>query len=290
MSYRGLYLLRGEGHELARCCRLLGLSSSGFYDWTKSLYKKSSKRDPLEDKIISIFKEPKGTYGSPRILKTLKNEGEKVGKDRVAKIMRENDLKARKKKGFKPKTTVNNPSDRKSARVFRIEDYRVEGENQVWASDLTYIPTRTGFCYLVVVMDLYNREIKGWDLSDTMEAENTKRALTEAIRKSSGDLSNTVFHSDQGVQYCSKVVRDRLALLRMTQSMSRKGNCYDNAFVESFFSTMKAELEKSVFDDFVEAKKTIFEYIEGWYNRKRMHSSLGYLSPMDYKLQNGYVA
>ena len=195
--------------------------------------------------------------------------------------MREEGLSAKKKRAFRPKTTINNPGDKKSPRAFKIKETKVEGPNQVWVSDLTYLPTGNGFCYLVTVMDLFNREIKGWDVSDSMEAGNTKNALLGAIRDTSGPLNGLTFHSDQGVQYCSGEVRSKLEILNVKQSMSRKGNCYDNAFAENFFGTMKNEMEFNHFGNLEEAKREIINYIN-WYNRERMHSSLGYLSPVEY--------
>lgn len=138
-------------------------------------------------------------------------------------------------------------------------------------------------------MDLYNREIKGWDVSDSMDAGRTKAALLKAVKSTPGSLREMTFHSDQGVQYCSSAVRDKLKLMKITQSMSRKGNCYDNAFVESFFHSLKNELEKTKFNDLDEARRMIFEYIN-WYNRERLHSSLGYLSPMDYAKETNRLA
>lgn len=270
---------------MRRCCELLSVSYSGFYSWLNRKPSNRKKKDgELKSRILSIFDKSKKNYGSPRIQKSLKASGEKIGKDRVARLMKEEGLSARKKKAFRPKTTINNPSDKKSPRVYKIESGASTAENKVWASDLTYIQTNRGFCYLVVVMDLYNREIKGWNLSESMEAENTKTALLKAVKSTPGDLRELTFHSDQGVQYCSKTLRNKLKLMNITQSMSRKGNCYDNAFVESFFHTLKNELEKSKFESLTEARKMIFEYIN-WYNRERLHSSLGYLSPMDYAAQ-----
>jgi len=234
---------------------------------------------------LSIFGNSKRAYGSPRIQKSLQRDGEKIGKDKVAKLMKEEGLSAKKKKAFRPKTTLNNPSDKKSERIFKIEETEVTGPNQVWVSDLTYLPTGKGFSYLVTVMDLFNREIKGWDVSDSMEAVNTKEALLMAIKATPGSLRELTFHSDQGVQYCSSDVREILELLKITQSMSRKGNCYDNAFAESFFGSMKNELEYNHFCNLDEAKKEIFRYIN-WYNRERFHSGLGYLSPLEYVDRN----
>lgn len=203
--------------------------------------------------------------------------------------MRESNLRAKGKKAFRPTTTINNPNDYKSPRVYKIEEHKIEKENEIWASDLTYIHTEEGFCYLTVVLDLWNREIKGRNIALTMEAKNTKDAFLSAVQGSPGRLNKTIFHSDQGIQYCSKEVRDKIKLLDLTQPMSRKGNCYDNAFVESFFHSLKTELDHKVFENFEEAKEEIFEYID-WYNEKRLHSSLGHLSPRDYVKQDSHQA
>lgn len=291
MKYGGILLLGIEGHSVEGCCELLDVSSSGFYDWKNRLPSKRQKEnDALKKEIIEIHKDSKGTYGSPRIKASLENKGHIVGKDRVAKLMREENISVRKKKAYVPKTTINNPSDIKSARLFKIEETKIIKPNQIWASDLTYIPTEEGFMYLVVVLDLFNREVKGWDISDSMEAKQTVKAFINAVRKLKGRADKIIFHSDQGVQNCAKELRRKLKLLGFLQSMSRKGNCYDNAFVESFFHSLKNELEKKIFKTKEEAKKAIFEYIETWYNNKRLHSSLGYMSPMDYEQQFGLVA
>lgn len=290
MKFRGITLLRAEGHALRSCCELLKVSCSGFYEWQRRQPSKRTLRDlDLKEKVQHIFDENKGRYGSPRVQKALENQGDKVSQNKVAKLMQEEDLRAKGKKAFRPKTTINNPSDKKSPRLYKIEDHNVKNENEVWASDLTYIQTKKGFCYLTVVMDLWNREIKGRNFAATMEAKNTKDAFLSAVKNSSGRLNQTLFHSDQGVQYCSKEVRDKLKVLGVTQSMSRKGNCYDNAFMESFFHSLKTELDHKVFENFEEAKKEIFEYIN-WYNEKRLHSSLGYLSPKDYVKQDNRQA
>ena len=291
MKYRGIVLLSEEGHSVEICCELMNVSTSGYYDWKKrppSIRQRAN--EVLKTKIKEIHKESKGTYGSPRIKASLEKRGHTVGKDRVAKLMREEGVKARQKKAFIPKTTVNNPSDIKAERIFKIEKTEVNRPNQVWASDLTYIPTEEGFVYLVVVMDLFNRQIKGWDLSDSMEAKHTLKAFLNATRTYQGRVREAIFHSDQGVQNCETEFRKRLKLLGFEQSMSRKGNCYDNAFVESFFHTLKNELEVKIFKTKEEAKKEIFEYIETWYNNKRLHSSLGYMTPIEYEQQFGHVA
>lgn len=274
--------MKEEGHPVKKCCELLKISYSGFYDWLNKGPSKRKERDGvLKAKILSIFGKSDESYGSPRILRALQNDGETIGKDKVAKLMREEGLSAKKKKAFRPKTTINNPNTKKSPRVFKGDESKVSGPNQVWVSDLTYLPTGKGFSYLVTVMDIFNREIKGWDVSDSMEAINTKNALLMAIRSSHGPLNGLTFHSDQGIQYCSSDVREKLQLLNIEQSMSRKGNCYDNSFAESFFGTLKSEMRINHFGDLDEAKREVFRYLN-WYNRERMHSSLGYLSPVEY--------
>lgn len=291
MKYRGIVLLKTEGHSISLCCELLDVSSSGFFDWRKRLpSNRTIKNGEIKAKILNIFSDSKKTYGSPRIKAALERSGDLVGKDRVARLMKEEGLEARRKKAFRPKTTINNPSDKKSERVFKIEETEVTKLNQVWVSDLTYIPTLEGFSYLVTVMDLFNREIIGWDLSDSMEAKHTTIALGRALANTEGKPNELIFHSDQGVQYCSGELRQRLELMEMIQSMSRKGNCYDNAFAESFFHTLKNELAEKIFTTKEEARKAIFEYIECWYNTKRLHSSLGYMSPKEYAEKYSYAA
>jgi len=268
----------------------MGVSCSGFYSWSKrGARTRAMKDDLLKAKILNIFNSSKKTYGSPRIKKKLERDGEKVGKNRVARLMREEGLIVKRKKAFRPKTTINNPNDKKSPRVFKGGDRQVSGPNQIWVSDLTYLPTGRSHCYLVTVMDLYNREIKGWDVSNSMEAINTKNAFLEAVRNTSGPLSGLIFHSDQGIQYCSGAIRKKLKFLDITQSMSRKGNCYDNAFAESFFGTMKSEMEFNHFGNLSEARKEVGKYVS-WYNKSRLHSSLGYMSPVEYIEENRLAA
>ena len=159
MKYRGITLLSEEGHAIEICCELLDVSTSGFYDWKKRLpSKRQSTNEALKVEIKKIYKESKGTYGSPRIKACLERKGHHLGKDRVAKLMKEENIRVHQKKSFVPRTTLNNPSDRKSDRLFKIEETEIVRPNQIWASDLTYIPTEEGFVYLVVVMDLFNRK------------------------------------------------------------------------------------------------------------------------------------
>jgi len=290
MKFGLLYLLKDEGHPLNKACKLLEASTSGFYDWLKGRSSKRKESDnKLKLKIRDVFEKSDQNYGSPRIHKSLRKNGEAVSENKVAKLMREEGISAQKKKAFRPKTTINNPNTNKSPRVFDGDTSHVTGPNQVWVSDLTYLSTGDGFSYLVTVMDLYNREIKGWDVSDSMDAINTKEALLMALRASPGTLNGLVFHSDQGVQYCSSEVRDKLNFLNIDQSMSRKGNCYDNSFAESFFGSLKREMRVTHFEDLNEAKREVFRYLN-WYNQDRLHSSLGHMSPVEYLYENCLAA
>lgn len=291
MKFRGIVLLAEEGHSVQTCCELFDVSTSGYYDWkSRGPSSRAVANEAIKTQIKEIHKESKGTYGSPRIKASLERRGQHGGEDRVVKVMKEENIRARQKKAFVPKTTVNNPEDKKSERLFKIESTEVTKPNQVWASDLTYIPTTEGFLYLVVVLDLFTRQIKGWDLSDSMEAKHTVRAFMRAVKTYKGRASKVIFHSDQGSQNCAVEMRKKLILLGFQQSMSRRGNCYDNAFVESFFHSLKNELEEKTFKTKEDARKAIFEYIEAWYNNKRLHSSLGYRTPAEFEQQFGHVA
>ena len=188
--------LKSRKHSTRLCCHLLGVVQSSFYGWTnRSPSKRKIDNKKLSGKIVDIFENSKKSYGYPRVYNQLKRQGEVIGRNKVARLMRLKGLKAVKRKAFVPRTTVNSPGSRKSPRVFKIEDFQVKRENGVWASDLTYLPLVKGFCYLVVVMDLYNREVKGWDLSESMESSQTRKALFGAVRSSSGSLRGTIFHS-----------------------------------------------------------------------------------------------
>jgi transposase InsO family protein len=271
-----------DRHPVAVCCELFGVSRSGYYDWLKRPSSTRAQREEaLEAKVVTAFVQNKGRYGSPRIARRLRNDGEVVSENKVAEIMREKGLSAMSRKAFRPTTTINNPSLKKSPRVYEIGETEVVSENQVWASDLTYIPMKGRFLYLVIILDLYNRKVKSWTLEESMDASHTLQTLKGAVRETPGSLARLTFHSDQGSQYCSSTVRSSLKFLRITQSMSRKGNCYDNAFVESFFHTLKNELDIEHCESKQEVAAEIESYIS-WYNCERMHSSLDYLSPEEF--------
>ena len=291
MKFQQISTLKEKGHSISVCCSYFNVSESGYYAFrSRTPSKRRLEDETLKVEILSIHKASKKTYGVPRIHNRLQNKGKQLGKTRVSRLMREEGLSAKSKKRFIPKTTVSDPSSNKAPRIYQIETAKVTKTNQVWASDLTYIPTKEGFMYLVVILDLFSRKVIGWDLSSDMLATRTHAAFIRALQHAQPGNRSIIFHSDQGSQYTEGPFRKRLKLMGFQQSMSRRGNCYDNAYVESFFHTLKNEIETPVFRTKKEAKETIFDYIETWYNSERIHSSLGYLSPVEYEQKHKHAA
>lgn len=274
------HLSTDKRHSVAGICKDLGYSRSTYYT---RLERYNVDRDiDLKTAIKSIFEDSKCRYGSPRVTAELWSIGYQVGENKVANLMRDMGLRVSNKPSFKPKTTINDPASTKSPRVFKVEDSTIEGPDEVWCSDLTYLPYGNSFLYLVIYLDVFTRKIKSWELSTNMKAGHTKRAFLKAVKQTGGQLNNLIVHSDQGVQYSWSEYRETLKLLKSTQSMSRRGNCYDNAFAESFFATLKRELSWKHCKSEYEVKKEIEEYMK-WYNEKRRHSSLGNISPMEFE-------
>ena len=219
----------------------------------------------------------------PRIYAAIRKEGLKVNKKRIARIMRANDIRAKTKKRFKVTTRQN--SRAKASENLLKGNFSSEKENRIWTSDITYLWTKEGWLYLAVVMDVYSRKIVGWSLGSSLSKQLVIKALMMAIlhRKPEAGI---IFHSDRGSQYTSSSVRNLLKSYQMTQSMSSSGNCYDNAITESFFHTLKIELIFwNRYQSREEAKRSIFEYIEIFYNRERLHSALNYLSPVEFEMK-----
>lgn len=239
----------------------------------------------LKAEISRLFENSKGTYGSPRIFQELSRKGHPSSENTVAKLMKELGLTADLKKKYKVMTTDSAHSNPIAPRIFKIEDDLAKYPQEVWGADITYVPFENKFLYLSVVLDFGTRKVVGWSITDTLETTGVLKALDMAFTHE-GDKAGIICHSDRGVQYASKVYRDFLDGKEAIPSMSRKGNCYDNALVESFFKTFKNEfLWRKKFNSEEELMNGIFEYIEIWYNRKRIHSSLGYLSPLEYELK-----
>jgi putative transposase len=270
--------------KVQRMTELLEVSKSGFYRYLKrSPGKRSQENSFLLAKVKEIYDQGRKCYGSPRITASLRQQGYSVGHNRVARIMRENNLKAKMKR--KRVNTTDSNHSRPVAENVLNRQFQVPEMNCVWAGDITYIPTREGWLYLAIVLDLHSRKVVGWSMSQTMETELVTGAMDMALQ-----LRNTepglLFHSDRGSQYASQSFQEYLKGYGVAQSMSRRGNCYDNACSESFFGTLKLECCDKVFESRKEASSNIFEYIEVFYNRQRLHSTLGYLSPEQFEQQN----
>jgi len=262
-------------------CSHFGLSRSGFYSWQSS--STASHKQIIFDEIASVFNESKSTYGSPRIHKELLDLGYKISENTVAKYMNEMGLDARFKKRFQVMTTDSNHNSPIADRVFKAEESLPDGPFQVLAGDITYLRIGNSFLYLAVVIDLYNREVVGWSMSHSLKSNLVVEAMKMALTKCNSK-TKFIFHSDRGSQYASEVFRGLLESKDLTPSMSRRGNCYDNCYVESWFKSLKSEwIYRHHYSTESELRSLVFEYIETWYNTKRRHSSLDYMSPKDYK-------
>jgi transposase InsO family protein len=277
-----------EQQDVSVCCQTLSVSRSGFYSWLKRpLSVRKTENERIWQKIKKIWQTSRETYGLPRIMDQLKKDGEKCSKNRVSKIMKKNNIQGVGKKKFKVLTTDSNHTLPIAERIFKTEmaSEQVTAVNQYWGGDITYIATEEGWLYLAIFLDLLTRKIVGHSMQDSMHTGLVLDALDMGLmRQGLADGNALVAHSDRGSQYAAEQYRDVLAAKNITASMSRKGNCYDNAFVESFFRTLKVELVyRKKFKTKQEAKDAIFEFIEVWYNRQRTHSSLGYMTPVEYE-------
>jgi transposase InsO family protein len=265
-------------------CSVLGVSRSGFYAWRKRPKSSRASEDAvLAKKIIKVYTLSRGTYGSPRVHAELREQGEVVGRKRIARLMRDRGLVARSKRRFRPTTTDSNHSQPVAENLLNRSFERIL-PNQAWVGDITYIPTGEGWLYLAVLIDLFSRRVVGWAMSDRIDRQLTLNALEMAIVNRGRAVKDVLHHSDRGSQYASADYRQALVDRGLVASMSRKGNCWDNAVAESFFSTLKWELiHRRPFETRSDARRAIFEYIEVFYNRRRRHSALGYLSPMQFE-------
>ena len=263
-------------------CRVLEVSSSGYYLWRKDKpSRRSLEDDKLKVDIERIHQESKRTYGSPRIHAALRANGIRCGRKRVARLMRDRGLKPKQKKRFK--ATTDSKHDLPVAANQLDRQFEPDQVNRVWAADITYVWTAQGWLYLAVVLDLFSRRVVGWGMQPTL-ARGLVMAALEMAKISRRPGRDLMHHSDRGSQYASDDYQRLLEEMNVVCSMSRKGNCWDNAPVESFFATLKCELiHHKRYRTRDEARADIFEYIETWYNRNRVHSSLGYLSPCAYE-------
>ena len=260
------------------------MSSSGFYYWLKHpIGIGSVKQAALLSKVTQIHKDSRYRYGSPRITAELKSMGIIVSRPRVARLMRKANIRSIIRKKYQVQTTDSNHACQPAPNILG-RDFYAGDIGQKWVSDLTYIRTGEGWLYLTTIMDLADRKIVGWALSQTMEAGQTTISAWQMAIKNRPITQELVFHSDRGIQYACNEFRRHLMGFPVSQSMSRKGNCWDNAVAESFFKTMKTEMVyHENFDTIAQARLAIFEYIEIWYNRNRRHSTLGYLTPLEFE-------
>lgn len=267
-------------------CDTLNISRSGYYAWKR---RPESERDQknrdLTARIRLIHDKSDGTYGSPRITAELRAEGTSCGKNRVARLMKQEGLASESVKKFKIKTTDSKHDLPIAERIFETEHVEsVMAPNQVWGGDITYIETEEGWLFLAIFLDLFTRKVVGFSCDDNMRTELVLNALSMALGRQEVNEGELVAHTDRGSQYAADEFRQKLAVAGIIASMSRKGNCYDNAHVESFFHSLKTELVyRRNFKTRQEAKQAIFEWIEVWYNRQRRHSSLEYMSPEEYE-------
>ena len=272
-----------DTYTITELSRALGLRRGGYYEYLENREGSRAREDvQLQEEIQALHRESRGSYGRPRLRKALAARGYRCGNDRVAKLMKQLQIQGKSPRKYRVCTTDLAHSYRVAPnRLAQVKD--LKGPDQVWASDITYIKTQTGWAYLALVMDLYSLRIVGWSLRDHLHTGLTQEALERAVR--SRRLSRgLIHHSDRGVQYASDQYQRLLRRHQMSPSMSRKGNCYDNATMESFMGSLKAELDMpESYSTIEKARKEIFNYIEIFYNRKRLHSSLGYQSPVDFE-------
>jgi transposase InsO family protein len=266
-------------------CEVLGVSRSGYYDWKNRPCCERSKADAqLAVQIAAAHTKSRKRYGSPRVHRALRRKGICVGKKRVERLMREKGIVARQKRRFR-RTTDSNHADPIAPNIVQ-RDFEPSALNEVWAGDVTYIATHEGWAYLAVLLDLCSRRVVGWAMSDTNDTSLALEALHRAVRSRAGVPSGLVHHTDRGSPYASDDYRSALAKRGIVASMSRKGDCWDNAVAESFFATLRAELvDDERYPSRRGAERSIGEYIDSFYNTDRLHSHLDYVSPIEFELK-----
>ncbi len=284
MKYQAIEACKTE-FRVSRLCAVLKIAESGYYAW---LHRVPSSREQenrqLQQRICTLWKQYRGIYGAPRIHAELQEEGIRAGHNRVARLMREAGIQGKTACKRRPHTTQSDPSHPVAANLLDRQ-FTAHRSNEVWLTDITYIDTAEGFLYLAAVMDLYSRQIVGMTMADHLRTELVESALDMALTQRRPPR-HLLHHSDRGCQYTSLDYQKRLTASHMTVSMSRVGNCWDNAPMESFWATLKRECADVVFASHSQARTELFSYIMGFYNRQRRHSTLGYLSPCIFESQS----
>ena len=266
-------------------CNVLQVSSSGYYAWRHRPRSTAQQRwESLCQAVRDAFESFRAIYGSPRVHRELLARGIKCSVNTVAKIMRQLGLRSKVKRRFRPTTNSNHAYEVAPNTLDR--QFNPAGPNQAWSSDITYVPTGEGWMYLAVVQDMFSRRIIGWSMAGHLRTELVTKALTMALTQRTSDrVVPLIHHSDRGLQYASNDYQELLAHHSITPSMSRKGNCWDNAVTESFFGSLKTELvHHERYAARADARRSLFDYIERFYNRQRRHSTLGYVSPVEYEM------
>ena len=274
--------------SVAMVCRVLGISRSGFYAWhRRAASLRRCQDEALARRIKAIHHRSHGTYGAPRIHAELAAEGVRVGRKRVARIMRENRIRG----VCRRKWTTTTVRDRTASLAPDLvkRDFTVQGPNQLWVADITYVPTWAGFLYVAVVLDAWSRRVVGWAFALHLRVELVLKALEMAVRQRQPQA--VIHHSDHGSQYTAVAFGNRCRQAGVRPSMGTVGDAYDNAMCESFFATLECELlDRTHFSNPAVAERAVFEFIEGWYNPHRRHSALNYLSPVEYEKKHLGVA
>jgi transposase InsO family protein len=277
-----------DQYSILALCAELDVSPSGYYDWRQrqtSPGPRALENQLLATRITELHEQSRETYGSPRIVMELRKSGVRHGRNRIARLMKQEGLCGRQKARYRVQTTDSN-HDEPIAPNRLAEAPKASAPNQIWVADITYIETGENWLFVAAIMDLYSRKIVGWAMGEHIDTALILKALFMALLHRQPPAS-LLFHSDRGVQYASTDYRTALTQAGLVASMSRKGNCYDNAAMESFWSTLKLELVyRRDFQTRAHARSEIFDYIEVFYNRQRSHSALNYLSPVDFELQN----
>lgn len=267
-------------HAVSTMCRVLGLSTSGYYAWRSRPPSARARKDRvLRDRIREIHQDSRGTYGMPRIHAQLQREGVRVARKRVARLMREQGLQGASRRRF---VVTTRRGKERPAPDLVDRDFSADGRDQLWVADVTYVPTGKGFLYVAVVVDAWSRRVVGWSMRTHLKTQLVLEALEMAVQQRRP--TDVVHHSDQGCQYTSVAFGARCAVHGVRPSMGSVGDAYDNAMCESFFATLECELlDQHVFADPNHARTYVFEFIEGWYNSRRLHSALGYVSPLEFE-------
>ena len=275
-----------DSYSVGRMCRVLQVSKSGYYKWLGSSPSQRARRTAaIHRSVRQVYQQSRGIYGSLKITQQLREDPdlETACRNTVARAMREMGLKSRVSRKFKPKTTVGDPGHRAAANVMD-QDFRATAPNQKWVADITYLPTSGDWVYLAIVMDLFSRKLVGWSMSDRLTTPLVSKAIENALATRRPPGGQLIHHSDRGCQYTSDAFQQILSREQITCSMSGVGCCYDNAVAERFFWSLKHEWTKfESYTNLEEARRSVFKYIETFYNQQRIHQSLNYKTPNQFE-------